>query len=128
MHKAGELQQLLVVGGDLNSCDDVELDSWGGHYLVRHSTASHCVARPLQDTFRSRHPRLRAFTFYLFYFQAGSAGRLGSIWWLPCPQVECRVEIQLLNAAILWHRDRRVDHDPVLVDLDKHDFMCGCSF
>ncbi|CAE7468409.1 unnamed protein product [Symbiodinium sp. CCMP2592] len=112
-HKAGELQQLLVVGGDLNSFADVDLDSWGGHYLVRQSIASHCVGCGLQDMFRSRHPRLRAFTFYS---QAGSASRLDSIWWLPCPQVE----VQLLNAAILWQWDRRVDHDPVLVDLALH--------
>ena len=37
VRKAGELQQLLVVGGDLNSFVDVELDSWGGHYIVRQS-------------------------------------------------------------------------------------------
>ena len=111
--KGGEVQQLLVVGGDLNSFVDVELDSWGGHYIVRQSMASHLVEHGLQDTFRSRHPRLRAFTFYS---QAGSASRLDSIWWLPCPQVE----VQLLNAAILWQWDRRVDHDPVLVDLALH--------
>ena len=52
-------------------------------------------------------PGLRAFTFYS---QAGSASRLDSMWWLPCPQVE----VQLLNAAILCQWDRRVDHDPVL--------------
>ena len=101
---------VLLVGGDLNSVASVAIDTWHGSYTQR----SDCIAssledRGLVDTFRARHSRLQAFTFFS---HAGSASRLDSLWLLPSERVA------VLNAAILWNWDRRVDHEPVLVDLD----------
>ena len=111
IRKAAEHQQLLIVGGDLNSFVSQELDCWEGTCSVRPaSLAPFLQARGFLDMFRVRHPRLKAFTFFS---RAGSASRLDSIWWLPCPSLE----VHLLNASILWKWDRRVDHDPVLADL-----------
>ena len=114
MHKAGELQQLLVVGGDLNSFVDVEIDSWGGHY---NRTPVHSL--PLGRTWPSGHVQIPSSSPESFHLLLSSRICQPSgfhIWWLPCPQVE----VQLLHAAIFWQWDRRVDHDPVLVDLALH--------
>ena len=102
---------VLLVGGDLNSVASVALDTWHGGYIQRpECIASSLEDRGLIDTFRARHSNLQAFTYFS---HAGSASRLDSLWLLPS---EC--EIAVLNAAILWNWDRRVDHEPVLADLD----------
>ena len=63
------------------------------------------------DSFRARHPTLRAYTFFS---SSGAASRLDALWWLPSPDSLTSV----LNSSVLWHWDRRVDHEPVVVDLD----------
>ena len=92
--------------------DLYQLLSWQGTYVIRPSClAMHLHQQGLLDTFRVRHPSLKAFTHYSW---SGSASRLDSIWWLPSPNHE----LQVLNAAILWNWDRRADHDPVIADLN----------
>ena len=104
--------QLLLVGGDLNSFCSRDLDCWEGSYTFRpECVAAHLLAHGLVDCFRARHPTLRAFTFFS---SSGAASRLDALWWLPSPDSLTSV----LNSSVLWHWDRRVDHEPVVVDLD----------
>ena len=107
-------QTLLIVGGDLNSFCSDQLDRWEGSYTVRPDClAAHLSNKGLIDTFRLRHPTLRAFTFFS---QAASASRLDALWLLPTP---C-LEVSVLNAAVVWNWPRRADHAPVLADLSIH--------
>ena len=63
-----------------------------------------------RDTFRERHPDLRAFTYFA---SAGGAGRLDQVW------VRSAVGLQLTvaNAAVVWNWPGRRDHDPSVADL-----------
>ena len=112
--QAVSAQCLLIVGGDLNSFCSAQLDRWGGSYLVRpECVAVHLGNRGLLDTFRLRHPGLRAFTFFS---HAQSASRLDALWLLPAATLEAHV----LNSAIVWNWPRRADHAPVMLDLSLH--------
>ena len=104
--------QALLIGGDLNSFCSLDLDCWGGSYSIcSESIAAHLASAGLLDAFRVRHPSLRAYTFFA---HSGAASRLDAVWLLPSPDAQ----VSVLNASVLWLWDRRVDHEPVVVDLD----------
>ena len=97
---------------DLNSFCNKDLDSWCGSYACRPaSVAAHLQSSGLFDAFRSRHPLLRAFSYFS---AAGSASRLDAVWWLPSQSVR----LSILYCSVLWQWDRRSDHEPVVADLD----------
>ena len=102
---------VLVVLGDVNSICDPRLDTWDGTHVVRSTCLACALAEAgLQDTFRTRHPRLRGFTYYAL---GGSASRLDAVWLLaPAEQPAL-----LLSAAVLWGWIMRADHEPALADL-----------
>ena len=123
---AADAQAMHAVAfGDLNSFTDRALDTWGGHYLVRPG----CLAALLQelgfrDSFRERHPDLRAFSCVSHF---GGASRLDQVWVRSPPGLE----IVILNASIVSQWPGRTDHDPVVADLalalPGPDSMCGAG-
>ena len=53
----------LILGGDLNSFASVDLDTWQGTYVDSSTClAAHLGNQGLLDTFRARHPNLKAYT------------------------------------------------------------------
>ena len=58
----------------------------------------------LQDAFRARHPSLKAYTFYS---NSGAASRLDGVWFFA----PLGIEVQPLNAAVLWTWRGRIDHN-----------------
>lgn len=99
-----------LVAGDLNSVSDPSLDCWGSSHVRRPSSlAPALLDAGLVDAFRLRRPTVRAFTFYT---RCGSASRLDSVF-TGGPLL---TQLPPINAAIVWQWERRVDHDPVIVD------------
>ena len=99
----------LIVAGDVNSICSTDLDVWEVQAQPRAGSICSLLHRcGLTDSFRARHPRLQAFT----YFTSSGASRLDAIWWRS-PQGR---ELHLLNAAVVWQWPRHIDHDPVIAD------------
>ena len=99
----------LIVAGDMNSICSTDLDVWEVQAHPRAGSICSLLHRcGLMDSFRARHPRLQAFT----YFSSSGASRLDAVWWRS---LQGR-ELHLLNAAVVWQWPRRVDHDPVIAD------------
>ena len=101
----------VVALGDFNSFLSLELDRWAAGAVLREDTLASCAYQlGLVDIFRAQHPDTRAFTFF---WGTNGASRLDQIWVKSPPGYDMLVA----NAAILWNWSRRVDHDPVVVDL-----------
>ena len=91
---------LCALLGDMNSFPSLALDRDGGDFILRNeSLAISLLTRGAVDTFRWRHPDLRAFTYV---HPNGTASRLDQIL-LSNP---ASLESSILNAAII--------HDPCL--------------
>lgn len=105
----------LVVGGDLNSFVNADLDRWGPAVA---GVRPGCLAKQMErlgmrDTFRERHLSLKAMSYYS---NAGSGSRLDQIW----SRGAQGTDVAVANLAIVWRWQHRIDHDPYIVDLLCH--------
>jgi hypothetical protein len=85
----------FAIAGDLNPFSSLLRDREGGDFVLRNeSLAISLMSRGAVDTFRWRHPDLRAFSYV---HPNGTASRLDQIWVYP-PAMH---QVPILNAAIV---------------------------
>ena len=103
----------VVVVGDLNSYQRPEIDHYGAPSIVRaECITSHLVAHGFSDSFRHRHPSVRAFT----HITKGGGSRLDQIWIRSATGL-----LQFISlACIIWDWDSHSDHFPVVADIRCH--------
>ena len=101
----------VLVLGDLNSFPSISLDCLGGNYVLREASVAVSLAcLGAIDSFRYRHPELKA---YSYVHSNGTASRLDQIWFLPHPSSP----VSILRAALLDDSQFRRDHLIPLLDL-----------
>lgn len=102
---------LFLVAGDFNSIPSLLLDREGGDYIIRNeSLAIIFFSRGAVDSFRWRHPDLRAFSCV---HPNGTASRLDQIMVSP----PASHQVTILNAAIIDDSRYRRDHLIPLLDI-----------
>jgi exonuclease III len=102
---------LCLILGDMNTFPSLSLDREGGDFILRNeSLAISLLSRGAVDTFRWRHPDLRAFTYV---HPNGTASRLDQIM-LSSPSSR---QVSILNAAIIDDPRHCRDHLIPLTDI-----------
>ena len=101
----------LLALGDTNAVPSLGMDTEGGHFILREaSLASKLISLGAIDTFRARHPTLRAFSYI---HPNGTSSRLDHVWLAAPPETD----LSILNAALINDERHKRDHLFPLVGL-----------
>jgi len=102
----------VVILGDLNDVEDIELDTSNGKGRTREGSIIRTLqSLGYQSMFRERHPTLRGYT----YIGRTSASRIDGGW--VYNPISAGFRIQTLNAAIIHKHHMAIDHEICVFDI-----------